>query len=82
MTVVDQHGRLTDETLRAFEEAIVARTELLGPFLERLDAISRPRLVPAALVAAGDAAGRDDPLTDENLPEEVPALTRPSERTR
>jgi hypothetical protein len=88
--VVDEHGRLTAETKAELSRIFGERPDLLEVYVDGLstifrDAARRPA-TPARThrggIAFHNGPSDADPQTDENLPEEVPALIRPGERTR
>lgn len=81
--VVDEHGRLTAETKRELARVFRERPELLERFVDGLaeilhDAVHRPKVHRVDEPAPPHVA----PFTDEQLPEELPAVDRPGERRR
>lgn len=88
--VVDEHGRLTPETITEAERVFASRPDLLARFVDEVAALlrdsARRPATPARTYREGlvfhNGPTDDAPITDENLPEEVPAFKRPGERTR
>jgi len=96
--VVDEHGRLTAETITEAERIFLERPDLLAQFARETstilrDAARRPSPARSARElleesyraearALAAIAAARRTLKCENLPEEAPALTSPGERRR